>query len=1350
MVDLIEDELTLAAFESLPEAFAELSSAMLTEPDSRQVKALEFAGLLHHAGGLAVTREWLGLLDVCSLLGEQLEIFAAQAELLSEPLLSACTEWAGLLQYYLNHPKDPTAGAALVEYLCQPCWGLSIEPSYAADLQQMLNFIGIDDVEDELFSAAFAEDGEDSSSFAEGSPSLAELECLSDVTGSESEDMEMLAVFADDTCPDVLAKFGVEEELSPLVELDDGTDIDPAWAALESLADDDVTELGVADVEPSLADETDGEIEAGAFEEALALMAADAPSTDSLLTAMATDEIEASAFEASAEGANIDDAVSMGDLECLLSSEEEADSLAAFADELVAEELALVGLDDVDASMVAQELDLLGSDNASADLALAELSLAELGAVDADLPEGVSQLLAILIAELPQIEVALNEWLGLLATSGVTDDIKAEACATTQELFGRLQVASDSMGLVGLSQACETIVVNLIQIDSDKDQSHWVQILSLLRDYLNNPLNVEVSDKVLRFLSDERLPEPLTRDEAAVLNEALSQPDFSLFEDEVEDRVQEATAAHVSLEVGDDVSPELLDGLLQELPQYSEEFSLAVQRLINGGGMEDVNDAQRIAHTLKGAGNVVGVRGVAELTHHLEDILIVLAKHDTLPSRALAETLIKASDCLESMSDALQGFSSAPDNAQQVLQEVIDWANLIDSEGPPEPDSEFTIEPRPAPIPLMDAGEQLSANELNDTSAAPKPQSVEEATSVTAVSPAPAESSGQQSSKTENATLRVSAGLVDDLLRLVGEATILNAQLRERVEQTQERALLLEAQFDSIHQLGSELEELVDIKDFSTHLEVDDDFDALEMDQYNELHSYSRRMIEAAVDAKEMGQEILGELGKLDDMIVTQGQLNSETHEGVLKTRMVPVDSVFARLQRCVRQTCRTTSKQVDLVLSGGDTMMDSEVLRDVVDPVMHLLRNAIDHGIEAADSRTSTGKNSTGKLELSFSRDGNHILVRCKDDGGGLDYDAIRVSAVRDGLLEEGAEVAEDELKRMVLRPNFTTRGNVTQVSGRGIGLNAVYGQVLDLKGSLQLDSVRGEGCTMDIRLPVTLLSTHALLVRVDQQTYALASRGIERIVHAGDGEFAFFGGELVYRLDQQPYRVRRLANVLGLESEAVDGDQQAGSVILMEIDEQIEAVMVDEVVGSRELVVKTLGQYMPKLTGIVGATILGDGQVSPVLDLVEMLRQPVAFEQHAADEYGRMNSDSASSRPVAIVVDDSLSARRALAQLLTDAGYEVQMACDGLEAVDLLGSVRPDIMFVDMEMPRMNGIELTAHLRSRGGFEELPVVMITSRSTEKHRRQAADAGVNLYLTKPFSDDQLISQIEELTGSFV
>ena len=1346
MVESIEDEFALVALEGLPEAFAELSSAMLTEPDSRQVKALEFAALLHHAGDLAVAKKWLGLLDVCSLLGDQLDVFAVQVEMLNAPLLNACAEWAGILQYYLNHPKDPTAAAALIEYLCQPCWGLSIEPGYGSDLQKILNFIAVDGVDDGLTSNSGVENVGDSTS-------LAELECLADVTDGEAVDLDMLVVFADDTSPDVLAKFGAEELSSP-VELEDAADIDPAWAALESLADNEADEFDVSDIEASFADETEGEIDSGAFEEALALVAADIPSTDSLLTNIATNELEAFTIEASTEVDIIDDPVSMGDLECLLSSEEgddsEEDSLAAFADALVAEDLAQIGLGDIDADRASEILDLPGSDNADIDVAVDVSTLTVSGAADVDLPEGVTQLLAILIAELPQIEVALSEWLGLLATSGVADDIKAEACATTQELFGRLQMASDSMGLGGVSQACEKIVANLIQVDSDKDQSHWVQILSLLRDYLNNPLNSEVSDNVLRFLSDERLPQALTQDEAVILSQALSQPDFSLFADEVEDRVQEATAEHVSLEVGDDVSPDLLDGLLQELPQYSEEFSLAVQRLINGGGMEDVNDAQRIAHTLKGAGNVVGVRGVAELTHHLEDILIVLAKHDILPSRALAESLIKASDCLESMSDALQGFSSAPENAQQVLQEVLDWANLIDSEGPPEADSEFTIEPRPSPIQPLETDEQLSTVALSDTPtlASPKPQTVTGAESVPEVPPSPAEGGGQQGGRVENATLRVSATLIDDLLRLVGEATILNAQLRERVEQTQERALLLEAQFDSIHRLGSELEELVDIKDFSSHREVDDDFDALEMDQYNELHSYSRRMIEAAVDAKEMGLEIFGELGKLDDMIVTQGQINSETHEGVLKTRMVPVDSVFARLQRCVRQTCRTTGKQVDLVLAGGDTLMDSEVLRSVVDPVMHLLRNAVDHGIEAADSRTSLGKNSSGKLELSFSRDGNHILVRCKDDGAGLDYDAIRVSAVRDGLLEEGAEVAEEELKRMVLRPNFTTRGNVTQVSGRGIGLNAVYGQVLDLKGSLQLDSVRGEGCTMDIRLPVTLLSTHALLVRVDQQTYALASRGIERIVHAGDGEFAFFGGEQVYRLEQQPYRARRLANVLGLEAEAVDGAQQAGSVILMEIDEQIEAVVVDEVLGSRELVVKTLGQYMPKLTGIVGATILGDGQVSPVLDLVEMLRQPVAFEQHAANEYGRMRSDKVSNRPVAIVVDDSLSARRALAQLLSDAGYEVQTACDGMEAVDLLSSVRPDIMFVDMEMPRMNGIELTAHLRSRGGFDELPVVMITSRSTEKHRQQAADAGVNLYLTKPFSDDQLIGQIEELTGS--
>ena len=1607
MSEQMDDELSLLTLESLPQAFAELGAVLLATTESQQEAALEFAALLDVAGGQAVTKGWVGLLEVCSLVAERLETLAVQSEALSSSVLGACVDWAGLLQHYLDAPQDTAASRALVEFVCRPCWALAIEPDHATEIEQMLNLVAMDEAEsDELLSAAFGGDGEASPLLSEGEPgtldlmaafaedtNLEDLRCFADeeaisqdvdepgaiaelqdtaevesarIVGSEpgedidpawaaldsllddessestepadpqaaselgdntetnalemeasSEDADLeglasfaedeelipgadelsatvelentadletaaelesaepvpseqdeavdpawtalesllddessestepadpqagsdlgddtetsaleLAALAEDADLEDLASCAADEELSQGIDelrataelenpaeiegtapvaSEQGEDVDPAWTALESLLDDEPVDLQAEselgedteandlevtafaedadledladfaedeevgldadepsataeleniaplaseqgeDLDPawialeSLLDDEPGvsaelsdpqgdsepvdDTETGGFEDALELMAADISAdtlnTEALLDSLVADDSTSSVLDSTSD-------VSMTDLALLLEPEEEEDGLAAFADELVADELAL----------------------------------ASTQSGDGELSENVSQLLSILVAELPQIDVAFREWLGLLA-SDVDEGIQLEACSTAQELLGRLQIASESMGLQGLSQVCECAMTNLAQIDGTEDQSHWVQVLLLLRSYLNDPLNTDIADNLVAFLSDRRLPAPMAEPQALILAETLAQPDFSLFEDEDIDRLQEASAEHVSLAVGDDVSPELFDGLLQELPQFCEQFSLAVQRLIIGGSMDDVIEAQRVAHTIKGAGNVVGIRGVAELTHHLEDILIVLAKHESLPASGLAETMIKASDCLESMSDALQGFSSAPSNAQQVLQEVLDWANLIDREGPPDADSTTDLAlPGSGTVPeevlvaqpVASVSSELvpAAAIISAPAATPVVESAASTTASTGAAPqSPAEAGDVRSVKSESATLRVSADLVDDLLRLVGEATILNAQLRERVQQTQDRAQLLEAQFDAIHLLGTELEELVDIKDFSSQRDVDHDFDVLEMDQYNELHSYSRRMIEAAVDAKEMGQEILGELDTLGDMVVNQGQINSETHEGVLKTRMVPVDSVFARLQRCVRQTCRTTGKQVELILTGGETMMDSEVLRDVVDPVMHLLRNAVDHGIEEADRRARAGKSASGKLELSFSRDGNHILVRCQDDGAGLDYEAIRVAAVRDGLLDKDADIGEDELKRMVLRPNFTTRGTVTQVSGRGIGLNAVYGQVIGLKGSLQLDSTRGQGCTMDIRLPVTLLSTHALLVRVDKQTYALASRGIERIVYAEDGEFAFFGGELVYRLDKRPYRVRRLANVLGLEAEVVDGAPQAGSVILMEIDDRVEAVVVDEVVGSRELVVKTLGQYMPKLTGIVGATILGDGQVSPVLDLVEMLRQPVAFEQHSINEYGRMSSEALSNKPVAMVVDDSLSARRALAQLLTDAGYEVKTARDGMEAVDLLSTVRPDIMFVDMEMPRMNGIELTSHLRSRGGFDQLPVVMITSRSTEKHRRQATEAGVDLYLTKPFSDDQLIAQIEYLTGSF-
>jgi chemosensory pili system protein ChpA (sensor histidine kinase/response regulator) len=595
----------------------------------------------------------------------------------------------------------------------------------------------------------------------------------------------------------------------------------------------------------------------------------------------------------------------------------------------------------------------------------------------------------------------------------------------------------------------------------------------------------------------------------------------------------------------------------------------------------------------------------------------------------------------------------------------------------------------------------------------------------------------------------VPSSLIDDLLRLVGEAMIQNSQLRERVRSTRQDARAMVRQFDLLQQIGTELEELIDLRDLSSEgprQASNRAFDALELDQYNELHTHSRRLIEAAVDAREIGRGVIDNLGGLNDMLVTQEHLNRDTQDGVLRTRMVSVKTVFPRLERSVRQTCRLTGKQVELHVSGGETRMDSDVLARIVDPLMHVLRNAIDHGIENSSTREAASKDSIGQITLEFLRDGNSILVRCRDDGGGLDFAAIRKVAEQRGLVSPGNDASDEVLKHFILLPNFTTRGKATHTSGRGIGLDAVQTSVAALGGSLALHSTQGRGCTVEIRLPVSLLSSNALLVRSAGQTVAIASRGIEQIHHIQDGELRLLAGELVFQTDDQIIPARPLDSILELTAPTSEPSDGYGSVLIVRSERGVHAVLVKSVMASRDVVVKTLGRYIPRLRGIVGATILGDGSVTPVIDLAEMLRTPVAIASDGTSTLLASSTENTKPRR-ALVVDDSLSARRSMAQVLSDSGYEVETARDGMEAVELLERTRPDIVFVDLEMPRMNGIELTSHIRARSDATDVPIVMVTSRSTEKHRAQARTAGVNIYLTKPFDADMLLEQAERLMG---
>jgi chemosensory pili system protein ChpA (sensor histidine kinase/response regulator) len=516
------------------------------------------------------------------------------------------------------------------------------------------------------------------------------------------------------------------------------------------------------------------------------------------------------------------------------------------------------------------------------------------------------------------------------------------------------------------------------------------------------------------------------------------------------------------------------------------------------------------------------------------------------------------------------------------------------------------------------------------------------------------------------------------------------------------------------------------------------------MDQYNELHTASRRMVEAAFDAREIIKDAGKELDAMSWLLEDQQRLGNEAQAVIMQTRLLPVSSIAQRLQRGLRQTCRLTHKQCDLSLSGGQLMVNGDTLNALVDPLMHLLRNAVDHGIESAEQRLAAGKAEHGSIAIHFGFEGNHIRVRVQDDGCGLDFVAIRDTAIRRGLLMPDQAISEKELARHILRPNFSTRTLATQTSGRGVGMDAVHFQVLAQGGTLDLASVQGQGLTVELRVPLPMSRVHALLTQAGKFSIAIANKGIMQILFAGAATFSDIDDERYVQLGDDRYVAVTLDKLLGIP-ERRKHERVHRTVLLVQHDGQIIAVLLDVITDSLDIVIKDLGVYIKKIPGFIGAAIMGDGSVAPVVDLPELLRARHDTDNTYADLAAIEDLPAAASLPTVLLVDDSLSQRRALGQLLQDAGFLVRTARDGIEATGQLAKFRPDIVLTDLEMPRMNGIELVSHIRSRDNLKTLPVIMITSRTTQAHRKLAMAAGVDFYLVKPVQEDDLLTKIQGL-----
>lgn len=928
---------------------------------------------------------------------------------------------------------------------------------------------------------------------------------------------------------------------------------------------------------------------------------------------------------------------------------------------------------------------------------------------------------AVLLMLTDSLQELLDSW-QVPMEKGVPADKRLSLAAQQLEPVIR---ALNSVHLLGGAAIAKGIEINICWLLSNpqKFQSQMQfqisELLAELINYLTDIIDAEKQQVLKDQLEVLQLPAKPTEEQISYIGGLLS---LASLQTPLTLARERASDADIALSVADDIDPQLLEMLFNELPMLCEQLSEQLQLMADNADVEAIREAQRAAHTIKGLANMAGISGIANLTHRLEDILELFTDAKQIPQKRLSDDLTAITDTIAVMCESVIDRDAAPDNACSMLQLVMDWHYRLRSEGlAQQSEIEVALEPK------LGAKAEISIDSL--------PATVEEFTD-----PLQLEERGSR----EQAFFRVPQATLDSLMRLAGEGTTLNTQLDEEITQLQSSVRLSRDRQRAMQRVIFELEQqLNEYYTLQPGLDQDSEtFDPLEMDRYNEMHTSLSRLQETVADIQEVEQQMDRHIRRTGELHIAQNGIQKETLERVLSTRLVEVKSITARLQRVLRQACRTTGKQAELLIEGESTLVDSSILNQLADPLMHIIRNAVDHGLESSDIRASLSKPQQGRVVLRFWLENDLIRVSCGDDGAGIDTGRIREVAQQRGLIDPTIELTKREIERLILIPGFSTRNEISQLSGRGIGMDVVHQQIMRLQGNLDICSEQGLGTTLELSMPSSSLMIKTLLVRAGKQIYALASHGLEQSLISLDGRLYDTAEGMRFESQGEHFPAYGLEALLGEHGKPYESDQ-VHPVLLVNLGsgEKV-AVMVREVIAHRELAFKPMGPYLPDLPGIPGITILANGDTAPVIDLPARIRHKSGGKQNLftpvvlSDDLGL---------PKLLVVDDSLSARTSLSTLLRDTGYEVSTAIDGLDAMNQIRKKRPDLVLTDLEMPRMGGMELTSMIRGREEIESIPVMMITSRTTNRHREEATSAGVNSFLTKPWTENMLLDNVRTL-----
>ncbi len=788
----------------------------------------------------------------------------------------------------------------------------------------------------------------------------------------------------------------------------------------------------------------------------------------------------------------------------------------------------------------------------------------------------------------------------------------------------------------------------------------------------------------------------------------------------MEDEVDESTGV-------EEIDAELLALFVEEAKEQNEGIEECIANFLKDpADAAPLEELKRLLHTLKGGARITGIRAIGDLSHDFETFIINSERDNTVNAGAFVDEMQSYHDKITKQIEGIH-IAAGPAVAEPKKPEAKGESNVVPI--------------RPEVSAAANANALLVSQASIDATRAF------------------IENFNKDQQRTNREPVKITPDLLEDLINLAGEGSIGRSRIEEQMNEIIISQVEMDTTVDRLHgqlrRLEIETEAQIVFRQEQVVSEGQENFDPLEMDRYTHMQQLSKSLIESASDLDDISVTFTNKMRDMETLLLQQARINTELQEGLMRCQMVPFSRMVPRLRRIVRQVAQELGKKVEFDVENAEGELDRTILERMVAPLEHMLRNAVDHGIEMPDVRQAKGKPQQGTIILALSREGGEIVLKLRDDGAGVNIEAVRNKAIERGLMTPDANLSDHELSQFILHAGFSTAQKVTQISGRGVGMDVVHSEIKQMGGSLEIASQQNQGSVFTIRLPFTVSVNRALMVVMGTDTYAIPLNTIEGIVRVSPYELeAYYQPDApMFEYAGQSYNLRYLGGLLHNGHRAkLEGLTTPLPVVLIRSSDYTVAVQVDKLLGSREVVVKSLGPQFGMVGGLSGATVLGNGNVVIILDMLSLIRTDFALglSQAAAGRIDEYVPEVIRKTTTVMVVDDSVTVRKVTSRLLERSGMKVILAKDGLDALTQLQEMDelPDVMLLDIEMPRMDGFEVVSRVRHDTRLQHIPITMITSRTGDKHRERAIALGANRYLGKPFQERELLQTISELTGA--